>query len=266
MKAIEIVVVAIALLLAKCTVEAGTEPINTNTADGHVKVSGTNTGTFGKPIDFTDVFVIGLSGSGVGTVTSITATSPIVVTPSPITATGVISFSGPLSLSLGGTAANLTDPAANTLWGWDDTDNAIKFITIGSGLNYDHSTHTISTTAQAQNHAITFVCDGAGSVLTTGTKNPVKIPYGGTLTGWLLIGSPSGSATVDIFRAADGAGLPVTSIVGAGTKPALSTAVENSSTSFTSWTSTTLTAKDNLAISLSGVTSSTYVALTLYFQ
>jgi hypothetical protein len=41
--------------------------------------------------------------------------------------------------------------------------------------------------------------------------------------------------------------------------------VENSSTSFTSWTSTTLTAKDNLAISLSGITACTYVALTLYF-
>jgi hypothetical protein len=102
--------------------------------------------------------------------------------------------------------------------------------------------------------------------LTTGTKNPIKIPYGGTLTGWVLIGTPSGSVTIDIFRAADGAGLPVTSIVGAGTKPALSSAVENSATTFTSWTSTTLTAKDNLAISLSGITATTYVALTLYYQ
>ncbi len=113
---------------------------------------------------------------------------------------------------------------------------------------------------------VTFIVDGAGGVLSTGTKNPIKIPFGGTLTGWLLIAKPSGSVTVDIFRAADGAGLPVTSIVGAGTKPALSSAVEGSSTSFTSWTSTTLTAKDNMAISLSGITTSTYCALTLYYQ
>jgi hypothetical protein len=130
-----------------------------------------------------------------------------------------------------------------------------------------NGTNWTSAAAAAQTHAVTFVVDGSGAVLTTGTKSYTKIPYGGTLTGWLLIGSPSGSITIDIFRAADGAGLPVTSIIGgSGTKPALSSAVENSSTSFTSWTSTTLTAKDNMAISLSGITTTTYCALTLYYQ
>lgn len=130
-----------------------------------------------------------------------------------------------------------------------------------------NGTNWTSAAAAAQTHAVTFVVDGSGAVLTTGTKSYTKIPYGGTLTGWLLIGSPSGSVTIDIFRAADGAGLPVTSIIGgSGTKPALSSAVENSSTSFTSWTSTTLTAKDNMAISLSGITTTTYCALTLYYQ
>jgi len=124
----------------------------------------------------------------------------------------------------------------------------------------------IATSSQVV-HSVTFVVDGSGSVLTTGTKAYTKIPYGGTLQGWTLIGSPSGSITIDIFRAADAAGLPVISIIGgSGTKPALASAVENSSTSFTSWTSTTLTAKDNMAISLSGITTTTYCALTLYFQ
>ncbi len=115
-------------------------------------------------------------------------------------------------------------------------------------------------------HSVTFYVDGQGSVVSTGTKNPIKIPFGGTLKGWLLIGKPSGSVSVDIFRAADGAGLPVTSIIGSATKPALASAVENSATTFASWTSTELTAKDNLAISLSGVSTCTYVAFTLYFQ
>ncbi len=112
---------------------------------------------------------------------------------------------------------------------------------------------------------VTFVVD-AGGVLTTGTKNPIKITHGGTLLGWTMMAKPSGSVTADVFRAADGAGLPVTSIIGAGTKPAISSNVENSSVSFTSWTSTTLTAKDNLAISLSGISTSTYMELTLYYQ
>ncbi len=114
--------------------------------------------------------------------------------------------------------------------------------------------------------SLTFVVDGSGAVLTTGTKNPGKIPYGGTLIGWTLMGKPSGSVTVDVFRAANTAGLPTVSIIGSGTKPALSSAVENSSTSFTNWTSTTLGDKDNLAISLSGVSTVTYVELTLYYK
>jgi hypothetical protein len=116
-------------------------------------------------------------------------------------------------------------------------------------------------------HTVTFYVDGSGAVLTNTTKNPIKVPYGGTLQGWTMMCSPSGSVTADVLRAADGAGLPVTSIVGgSGTKPAISSNVENSSTSFTSWTSTTLTAKDNLAITLSGVATATYVELTLYYK
>jgi hypothetical protein len=116
-------------------------------------------------------------------------------------------------------------------------------------------------------HSITLYVDGAGSVLTTGTKNPFKSPYAGTLKGWTLMCKPSGSVTVDIFRAADGAGLPTVSIVGGGgTKPAVSSNVENSSTSFTGWTSIALAQFDNLAIDLSGISTVTYVELTLYFQ
>jgi hypothetical protein len=116
-------------------------------------------------------------------------------------------------------------------------------------------------------HAVTFYVDGSGSTLTTGTKNPIKIPYGGTLKGWTLVAKPSGSVTVDIYRSINNAGLPSVSIIGlTGTKPALASSVENSSTSFTNWTSTTLNEKDTLAINLSAVTGVTYCALTLYFQ
>lgn len=43
----------------------------------------------------------------------------------------------------------LSDPDANTILGWDDTDGAMKTMTIGTGLAYDHATHTISSTAGA---------------------------------------------------------------------------------------------------------------------
>jgi hypothetical protein len=215
-------------------------------------------------LDFSDVIVIGLGGSGVGTVTSITATAPIVVTPSPLVSTGVISIN-PAAFEVPLTFSQSVTRAVNTVTLTNDsaTPGNSKYYGTNSGGTRGYFSLPV---AAAQTFSVTLVVDGSGSVMSSGTKNPIKIPYGGTLTGWLLIGSPSGSVTVDIFRAANGAGLPVTSIVGAGTKPSLSSAVENSSTNFTSWTSTTLTAKDNLAISLSGITTSTYCALTLYFQ
>lgn len=63
-----------------------------------------------------------------------------------INASGTIYVTGGTDVALadGGTGASLSDPGANALWGWDDTDNAIKFISIGTGLSYDHASYTLS--------------------------------------------------------------------------------------------------------------------------
>jgi hypothetical protein len=123
-------------------------------------------------------------------------------------------------------------------------------------------------------HAITFSVDGGGAPLTTGVQIPVKTPYGGTIVGYTMMASPSGSLTFNVFRAADGAGLPTASIIdnagggsGSGTLPAISAGVEGKSTILTNWGSTTITAFDNLALNLTtvdGVT--TKCTFVLYFQ
>lgn len=56
----------------------------------------------------------------------------------------VLSAIGTLPLANGGTGNSLSDPGANTILGWDDTDNTTQFFTIGTGLSYDHSSHTLS--------------------------------------------------------------------------------------------------------------------------
>jgi len=56
---------------------------------------------------------------------------------------------GVLPLANGGTGSNLSDPGANKIVGWDDTDNSIGFWTIGTGLSYDHSTHTLSSSSNS---------------------------------------------------------------------------------------------------------------------
>lgn len=59
-----------------------------------------------------------------------------------------------VALADGGTGASLSDPGANVLMGWDDTDNAVKFITLGANLSYDHASHTLSATGGGGAHAI----------------------------------------------------------------------------------------------------------------
>lgn len=68
-----------------------------------------------------------------------------------------LGWTGQLSLTRGGTGANLSTPGASSLWGFDDTDNAINFWTIGTGLSYDHTTHTLSGTGGSPGGSNTYV-------------------------------------------------------------------------------------------------------------
>lgn len=54
----------------------------------------------------------------------------------------------------------IADPNANVLRGWDDTDGAEVFWTLGSGLFYDHATHTLSATGS---DAFTVKVDAAAT-------------------------------------------------------------------------------------------------------
>lgn len=53
---------------------------------------------------------------------------------------------GVLGLAGGGTGSSLSDPGANRLWGWDDTDNDMRFWILGPGLTYVPGTDTIDVT------------------------------------------------------------------------------------------------------------------------
>ncbi len=59
------------------------------------------------------------------------------------TATGRCTISSILGLS----STGLTDPNAHRIAGWDNTDNLWSWYTIGSGLSYDHATHTLTATS-----------------------------------------------------------------------------------------------------------------------
>ncbi len=189
---------------------------------------------------------------------------------------------GALGTPASGSGANLTAIPEGGLTLTDITTNNAATTKHGflkklsnSASQYMDGTGNWSTPTGGTNlHAITFTVDGAGSAVTTGVKLPIKTPYGGTLTGYTMMCSPSGSVTFNIFRAADGAGLPTASIInsaggggGSGTLPAIASGVEGKSTTFTSWGSTTITAFDNLALNLTTVDSVvTKCSLVLYYQ
>lgn len=66
-----------------------------------------------------------------------------------------------------------TDPAANTIRMWDDTDNAMVNATIGSGLTYTHATHTLSASGGGSVDDTAFASSWNAVTTTAPSKNAV---------------------------------------------------------------------------------------------
>ncbi len=81
-----------------------------------------------------------------------------------------------MGLAYGGTGASLSDPGAHRLWGWDDTDNGIRFITIGTNLSYDHSTHTLSATGAGSGTVTSGSCGNLSPLFTSSVLNSTTTP------------------------------------------------------------------------------------------
>jgi hypothetical protein len=113
------------------------------------------------------------------------------------------------------------------------------------------------------NNAVDFevVIDGGGSPIATGPKGFFRIPYGCTIATWSVIADQSGSISIDILRT-NGA-IPITSIVGGGTKPNLTAQQFVGPTAPVGWTSTTLAPNDYLGITVSSAATVTRVTLIL---
>jgi hypothetical protein len=101
-----------------------------------------------------------------------------------------------VGLGLGGTGSALSDPGGHRLMAWDDTDGAVKFITIGSGLSYDAGTDTL-TASGAGLPAVdtTSIVEGSAD----GTKE-VRIEADGITTGTIRVWTaPDANTTIPIF-------------------------------------------------------------------
>lgn len=87
-----------------------------------------------------------------------------------------------------------------------------------------------------QTFAFQFVVDGGGSAVTTGTKTPVRLPRGGTITGASLYADQNGSCGVDLWKTnyATFVSSAVTTVTGFS-YPALSNTNHVFDTTLTGW-------------------------------
>lgn len=105
--------------------------------------------------------------------------------------------------------------------------------------------------------------DGGGSVITTGVKGYLSVPFNCTITGWTLVSDVSGSVVVDVWKDTYANYPPtIADVITASAKPTLSSANKNTSTTLTGWT-TTVTAGDVLAFNVNSAATVTRVTLTL---
>lgn len=108
---------------------------------------------------------------------------------------------------------------------------------------------------------IDFIMDGSGSVITTGDKGIVEIPFACTITAVRLLADVSGSIVVDIKKAAY-ASLPPSSSICASAKPTLSSAQKSQDTTLTGWT-TSVSAGDWLLFHVDSASTLTRVSVSL---
>jgi len=102
--------------------------------------------------------------------------------------------------------------------------------------------------------SLNFVVDGGGSVLTTGVKGFLEIPFNMTITAVTLMADQSGSVVIDIWKDTYANFPPtVADTITASAKPTLSSAQKSKDTTLTGWT-TSVTGGDILAFNVDSAT------------
>lgn len=119
---------------------------------------------------------------------------------------------------------------------------------------------TLSTNLSRHTFGVTL--DGGGSVLATGQKGYVTVPFAGTITGWNIT-ADAGTCTLDIWKIATGTAIPtVSNTITASAKPALATGTAIHSTTLTAWT-TSVVANDIIGFNLDAVATATKITLVV---
>lgn len=110
---------------------------------------------------------------------------------------------------------------------------------------------------------ISYVIDGGGSVITTGLKGFLQIPFACTINSWTIMADATGSMVIDIWKDTYANYPPtVADTITASAKPSLSSANKATSSTLTGWT-TSIAADDVLAFNVDSASTVQRVTITL---
>jgi len=170
-----------------------------------------------------------------------------------------------VALGDGGTGASLADPNADRILFWDDSETTSAWLTATNGVEI--STTNLQMTSNQRTSVITFIIDGGGGVITTGIKGDIEVPFSCTLVSATLLADASGAIVVDIWKD-DYSAYPPTDADsmpgGSGTPPTISASgVKSQDTSFTNWSSTSITAGQTIRVNVDSCTTITRCTLSL---
>jgi len=163
------------------------------------------------------------------------------------------------NLSMSGTTLNATGGGGGGALD-DLSDVVITTPATGQLLRYN-GTSWVNATPTVRTVGITI--DGAGSVITTGIKGDVEVPFAGTITKVTMLADQSGSIVIDILKDSYANYPPVDAdSITASAPPTITTATKSQDTTLTGW-SPAITAGDTLRFKVVSVTSIQRVAMIL---
>lgn len=126
----------------------------------------------------------------------------------------------------------------------------IEEIAVSSGLEFTGGPG-LRTTAAVRTRTVGITVDGAGSVLTTGSKGFKSFPVAGTIVAARILANAAGNLVFDVKKS-DYATFPTQASIVASAPPTLTGAQKSEDVTLTGWT-TAIAAGDVLGFEITGV-------------
>jgi len=125
------------------------------------------------------------------------------------------------------------------------------------------SVNGVTVNADLGTASVTYVIDGGGSVITTGIKGDIQIPFAGNISSVTMLADQSGSAVVDLWKDTYTNFAPtVADTITAAAKPTISAATKSTDSTLTGWTKT-ITSGDIIRYNIDSCSSITRLTITL---